>query len=195
MKTAAVLRSEYEAKGAAPAFVKYRQGGSTYYISTLTEFANSEKGFNTLAVILENAGIPCQKSEVNSNDVFFMRDGQIQFPLSARDRFVAEGDGYTLHIWVFSPHLLVGLLIEPNMPKLTLYVDTWESALWVNDGPLEAAQQTNRNSTYNELPLHQGWNKLTLKIGKEDRGRFAASFRCDNNSEFLPQLRVSFIQQ
>lgn len=36
-------------KGAAPAFIKYQSGCSGLYISTLTEFANSEKGFSTLA--------------------------------------------------------------------------------------------------------------------------------------------------
>lgn len=70
LKTAAVLRSENEAKGAAPVFVKYHQGNSTYYISTLSEFANSEKGHATFAGILKNAGIPCEKSEINTNDVF-----------------------------------------------------------------------------------------------------------------------------
>lgn len=192
LKTAAVLRSENEAKGAAPVFVKYQQGCSTYYVSTLTEFANSEKGFNTLAGILKNAGVPCKKSEVNMNDVFFLRDGQIQFPASTRDKFVPQGEGHTLDIWVFSPRPLDDLLIEPNMPKLTLYVDCWESSLLINDKAFKAAQATNRNSTYNELPLLQGWNKLTLRIGKGDKGRFNASFRCANNSEFLPKMKVSF---
>ena len=195
LKTAAVLRSENEAKGAAPAFVKYQKGCSTYYVSTLTEFANSEKGFNTLAAILKNAGIPCEKSEIDSHDAFFMRDGQVQFPLSARERLVAEGDGYTLNVWVFSPRPLDDLLIEPNMPKLTLYVDAWESDLLLNDKNIEAAHKTNRNSTYNELPLLQGWNKITLKVGKGDKDRFAASFRCENNKEFLPKLKVSFVNQ
>jgi beta-galactosidase len=192
LKTAAVLRSENEAKGAAPTFVKYQNWCSAYYMSTLSEFANSEKGYNTLSVILKNAGIPCSKNGADKNDTFFVRDGQIQFPASARDKFVKEGDGYTLDIWVFSPRPLDDLLIEPNMPKLTLYIDSWESSLLLNGKSFEASQKTNRNSTYNELLLHQGWNKLTLKIGKEDKGRFGASFRCDNNGEFLPKLKVSF---
>ena len=193
LKTAAVLRSEKEAKGAGSVFVKYKEGCSTYYVSTLTEFANSEKGFNTLASILKNAGIPCEKGDVNANDVFFMRDGQIQFPVSAREKFISEGEGYTLDIWVFSPRPLDDLLIEPNMPKLTLYIDSWENSVLLNGVNLEPAHKTNRNGTYNELPLHQGWNKITLQIGKGDKGRFAASFRCDNHKEFLSKLNVSFV--
>lgn len=106
-----------------------------------------------------------------------------------------EGDGYRLDFWVFSPRPLDDLLIEPDMPKLTLYVDSWESSLLLNDKNFEAAHKTNRNSTYNELLLHQGWNKLTLKIGKEDKGRFAASFRCSNNNEFISKLRVTVENQ
>lgn len=192
IKTAATVRSEYERKGAAPTFIKYGNGCSTYYVSTLTEFANSEKGFNTLSVILKNAGIPCEKVQVNSNEVFFLRDGNLQFPPSVRDRFVKDGENHTMDIWVWSPRPLDDLLIEPNMPKLTLFMDTWSSSILINDQPYKAAEVTNRNSTYKELPLHQGWNKITLKIGKDDKNRFNAYFKCDNNAGFLPQIRVSF---
>lgn len=195
LKTAATVRSEQEAKGAAPTFVKYQKGCSTYYISTLSEFANSEKGYNTLAVILKNAGIPCKQNEMNTNDVFFIRDQEIRFPISTQNKFVAHGNDYKLNIWVFSPRPLDDLLIEPNMPKLNLFIDTWESALFLNDKEVKATNKTNRNSTYKELMLHQGWNKLTLTIGKEDINRFSAAFTCDNNNEFLSKVKVSFISQ
>lgn len=60
IKTAGTLRSENECTAATPVFVKCQRGNSAFYVSTLTEFANSEKGYNTLAVILTNAGIPYQ---------------------------------------------------------------------------------------------------------------------------------------
>jgi len=192
LKTAAVLRSENERKGASPVFVKYEKGCSTYYVSTLTEFANSEKGYNTLAGILKQAGIQCEKTQASSADVFFLRDGNLQFPVSTREKFEKDGDGYSLVFWLFSPRPLDDLLIEPNMPKLTLFVDTWSSSVLLNNKPYKAAEITNRNSTYKELPLHQGWNKVTLKIGQEDKNRFNAYFKCDNNDTFLPLLRVSF---
>lgn len=192
LKTAAVIRSEREAKGAAPVFVKYQSGASAYYVSTLTEFANSEKGFNTLATILKNAGVKRHKVEANADEVFFIRDGNLQFPPIAKSKFKAKGDKHTLTFWMFSPRPLDDLLIEPNMPKLTLYVDTWESALAINDEPFVAQHITNRNSTYNEIPLLQGWNKVTLEIGAEDKGRFNAHFKCSNNPKFLSLLKVSF---
>jgi beta-galactosidase len=162
-------------------------------VSALTEFVHSEKGFNTLAGILKNAGILCTKREADMNDAFFLRDGRIHFPASTRDKFVPDDKGHTLDIRIFSPRPLDDLLIEPNLPKLALYADCRESALYINDEEFKAAHRTNRNSTYNELPLRQGWNKLTLKIGKGDKGSFTASFGCDNNSEFLPNVKISFV--
>lgn len=79
IKTAGTIRSEYECTAATPVFVKCRQNASTFYLSTLTEFANSEKGYNTLTAILNNAGIAYKKPEVNIDEVFFLRDEQINF--------------------------------------------------------------------------------------------------------------------
>jgi beta-galactosidase len=188
LKTAAVLRSEREKKGAAPAFVKYQN----YYVSTLTEFTNSEKGYNTLALILRQAGVPCAKIDANASGIFFLRDGNLQFPASTKDKFRKEAGEYVVDFQVFSPRPLNDLLIEPNMPKLTLYVDSRQSALLLNGKPYEAADKTNRNSTYKELPLLQGWNKVTLRIGTEDINRFNAHFKCENSNAFLGQLKFSF---
>ena len=84
IKTASTVRSEYECTAATPVFVKYRKDASCFYISTLKEFTNSEKGYNTLGVILKNAGIDCNEIEVKSNEVFFLRDNQLVFPVAAK---------------------------------------------------------------------------------------------------------------
>ncbi len=194
IKTSALVRSEREGTGALPVFVKYQNGNSTMFISTLSEFANSEKGFKTLGTILKQAGIPVVKKENGGTDVFFLRDGNMQFPESTKEKFVKDADGFKVDFWVWSPRPLDDLLIEPNMPKLTLFVDTWSSSIVLNEKPFKAAEATNRNSTYKELPLLQGWNKVTLRIGADDKNRFKAYFKCDNNESFLPQLKVSFVK-
>ena len=55
MKTASLLRSEYECTAPLPVFVK----NGSRYVSTLDDFLSSEKGWNTLHKLLLNAGIPC----------------------------------------------------------------------------------------------------------------------------------------
>lgn len=193
IKTAATVRSEYEGNAGLPVFVKYQQDNASFFVSTLVEFANSEKGYNTLATLLKQAGIPTKEIEKSTADVFFLRDGNLQFPESSKEKFSRDGEGHAVDFWVWSPRPLDDLLIEPNMPKLTLFVDAWESSLMINDIRYEAANVTNRNSTYKELPLLQGWNKVRLHIGNADKNRFKAHFSCTNKADFLPLLKVSFI--
>jgi beta-galactosidase len=55
MKTASLLRSEYECTAPLPVFVK----NGNRYVCTLDDFLSSEKGWNTLHKLLRNAGVPC----------------------------------------------------------------------------------------------------------------------------------------
>lgn len=61
LKTAGLLRSEQETTQALPVWVK----NGNIYVSTLTDFADSEKGFHTLSLILHNAGIPFRVQKMN----------------------------------------------------------------------------------------------------------------------------------
>ena len=193
IKTAGTIRSEYECTAATPVFVRYQNGASCFYISTLKEFTNSEKGYNTLRAILKNAGIDCQEIEVKSNELFFLRDNQLVFPAAVRDKLIKTTMGRTLDIYVFSPRPLNDLLIEPNMPKLTLVVKTKKCQLSINDEVYAAAEKNRYEVTYKELPLLQGWNKISIAIGENDKNEFSGSFRCDNRNEFLPSLKASFV--
>lgn len=193
IKTAGTIRSEYECTAATPVFVKCQQGASTYYISTLTEFANSEKGYHTLSEILKNAGIPYVKPETNIDEVFFIRDEQMVFPVASKGKMHKEGDNWVLEFQVFSNRPLDDLLIEPNMPKLSLEVKAKQRELTINGKIHEAVSHNGRNEViYKELPLQQGWNKLTIKIGIGDKNDFTAFFRCSNQKEFLHTLKASF---
>jgi beta-galactosidase len=191
IKTASTVRSENEQTGATPVFVKYEKAGSSFYISTLTEFANSEKGFNTLSKILENAGIPCQKTSLSTADIFFIRDERIQFPVTIKSKLQNKDDYLELELWVFSPRPLDDLLIEPDMPKLDLLIEARESKLRVNNVSVTKFNRVNKECDYKELPLQQGWNHLVLSIGKKDIHDFKGFFKCDNKKDFLALLKVS----
>lgn len=193
IKTAGTLRSENEAPNQTAVFVKCENGGGDIYISTLTEFANSEKGFNTLAAILKHAGIPVKAKEINPNDVFFVRDGMLQFPASAIDNLVEADGKCTLTFYTFSPRPLDDLLIEPDMPKLTLVVKGGDVTLTLDDKELKSASSNRHETTYKELPLLQGWNKITITVPSANRQDFTGFFRCDNKSEFIPLLKASYI--
>ncbi|MDH6305648.1 hypothetical protein M2459_002115 [Parabacteroides sp. PF5-5] len=194
IKTAGTIRSEYECTAATPVFVKYQHGSSTFYLSTLTEFANSEKGYNTLSSILKNAGINYKKPEISINEVFFLRDEQVNFPVAAKEKMTKDSQEWALEFYVFSPRPLDDLLIEPNMPKLSLMLKAKNRKLFINNEPYSNVSHDGKNEiVYKELPLLQGWNKLVIKIGNEDRDEFSAFFKCDNKKDFLPLLKVAFV--
>ena len=87
------------------------------------------------------------------------------------------------------------LLIEPNMPKLNLFVHAQESSLEVNGTSVKRNILGRKESDYVELPLQQGWNHLILKIGVNDKNDFRSTFNCSNRNEFLETLKVSFENQ
>ena len=191
IKTAATVRSENECTAALPVFVKYAGNNGDLYISTLKEFTNSEKGYNTLAAILKNAGVKCSKPEIEANDVFFKRDGIVAFPSSAKEHLTRTGNGWQMVFYVFSPRPLDDLLIEPNVPKLELEVKAKKAALKIGDVAVAPKQGVNEARFY-ELPLKQGWNKLTIEIGENDRNDFDGSFKCNNNAEYIPLMNASY---
>ncbi|MBD5312635.1 MAG: glycoside hydrolase family 2 [Bacteroides sp.] len=192
IKTAGTIRSENECGAALPVFVKYPGKNGEIYVSTITEFANSEKGFNTLSTLLHNAGIRCERQEIDPNDVFFFRDGTIVLPASSKENLTKTADGWQMVFYAFSPRPLDDLLIEPNVPKLDLEVKCKSGSLKVGDTEVKANQGRNE-VRFNEIPLKQGWNKLTLTVGADDRDGFSGFFYCKNNAEFMPQMKASYI--
>lgn len=192
IKVAGTIRSENECTSARPVFVKLASDKGNIYVSTLTEFANSEKGFNTLSTILHNAGVDCEKQEIDPNDVFFFRDGTIVFPASAKEHLVDNGDDkYRFEFYAFSHRPLDDLLIEPNVPKLDLEIKCSNGKLYVEDVEISGSQ-TNNEAKFKELPLKQGWNKLTVIIDKKDKNNFDGIFSCKNNGEFMPLMKASY---
>lgn len=193
IKTAATIRSENERKGPSPTFIKYEGKCSSIYISTLTEFANSEKGYNTLAKILENAGVECRKTITDIADLFFIRDGQLQFPTSTKNKFKKSPNSMLeVEVWLWSNRPLDDLLIEPNMPKVSLFIESRESNLRVNGKTVKKTVRGRKEAEYMELPLQQGWNYLVLQIDEKDRNDFKGMFTCTNRKEFLETLKAGF---
>lgn len=193
IKTAGTIRSEYECTAPTAVIAKLQEGAATYIISTLTDFANSEKGYNTLRTMLATAGVTCKKLEVNPNEVFFLRDNRLGFPVVTRDRLTPDGEGYRLEFYVYSNRPLDDLLIEPNVPKLTLFLKAKKTTLSIGGVAQKPAKENGRETEYKELPLKQGWNHLVLTVSGEAKTAFEGYFKCDNRAEYMPTLKASFI--
>ncbi len=192
MKTAAVLRSENECTASLAVIARMQHGASTFYVSTLTDFANSDKGFNTLRTMLATAGVACRELQVNVKEVFFLRDNHLVFPVASRDKMSQQGDKCTLDFYVYSNRPLDDLFIEPNVPKLTLKLKATEPQLTVGGKAVKIGWKSNNETEFKEIPLKQGWNKLTLTIPAKCKGGFEAHFKCDNRAEYMPTLKAAF---
>lgn len=192
IKTAGTLRSENEAPAELAVMIKYPTGKGDVYLSTLNEFVNSEKGYNTLNTILTNAGVDVVKREINPNDVFFVRDGLLTFPASTREHLVNNDGRMTFTFYTYSPRALDDLLIEPDMPKLSLKIKGKEVKLSIGGKDIKPVWSNHNETQFNELPLLQGWNELTISISPESKNDFDGTFRCDNKAEFVHMMKAAY---
>lgn len=190
MKISQILRSERECVAPLAVIATKAVGASKVTVLTLTDFANSEKGYKALGRMLRNAGVACREVVKDPAEAFFLRDGKIMFPSCSRKvlKNIAPRK-HTLEFYVFSNRPLDDLLIEPDMPKLMLWMKARGSTLKVGDREIKATRRTDREVEYNELPLQQGWNKLSVTVDG-DRGEFEAELRC-NKQNFLATVKAS----
>ena len=195
MKTAAIIRTENECTAPLAVVATRRVGAAKVRVQTLADFANSEKGYRTLSRMLANAGVKCRTVVSDPAEAFFLRDGKIMFPSVTRKTLknIAPRK-HTLDFYVYSNRPLDDLLIEPDMPKLMLWMKARGSTLKVGDKEVKETRRTDREVEYNELPLQQGWNKLSIVVDG-DRGEFEAELRCNNKPDFLPTVRASLKPQ
>ena len=77
VKTAAVLRSERQAKPAGAAMVECASGKGHILVNTMTQFYNTERGNAVLQTMLKNAGVPLKKMEMASGSGVFDIDGNL----------------------------------------------------------------------------------------------------------------------
>ncbi len=193
LKTAALIRSENECTAPRAVVVKYATGHNNIYLSTLGEFTNTEKGFKTLGAILSNAGVKCKALDINPDEIFFFQDNKILFPRHAAKKMVKAGGKKSLTFYVYSPRPLDDLLIEPNMPKLTMRTGTPDTELTINGKPMAVASKDHNRADFRELPLLQGWNRLEVSMPESvPDDKLQGHFFCDNRADYLPQVRATY---
>ena len=107
-----------------------------------------------------------------------------------------------MSFWVFSPRSLEDLLLEPNLPTVTLNIAAESTAeVWLNGKVIiQGARRGGGNNNNMEngelksepLKLHQGWNQFLVKVTKTNRSWQFSGRLVSNQPEFLPMLESSF---
>jgi beta-galactosidase len=183
LKTAAVIRSENEEKGASAVLVKYQDGYASFYVSTLSRFASSTKGYETLEKLLSGAGIPAKGKKIS--ETLIDNNGMVKIPyLPSRQ----QGNMTQFYFQVWSPRPLDDLLIEPDMPKLDVRIQPEEnSELYINRTKIKGS-----SGIFSAIPLKQGWNTISINVPNSNRNNLSVRFECGNKPEFMQQLKTSF---
>ncbi len=98
-----------------------------------------------------------------------------------------------LSFWVMSSRPLDNLLLEPNVPKLDLKLQTPDAVeVWLNGKSLlQCPASADGTAQVSGLPLQQGWNHFLVRLvhGKGD-DKFQAQLIC-SQPEFLSDLKTS----
>lgn len=183
LKTAAVLRSENEQKGASAVLVKYQNEYTSFYVSTLSQFTSSTKGYETMEKLLSGAGIPARGKKISETLIDSNGMVKVRYLPSRR-----QGNMTQFNFFIWSPRPLDDLLIEPDMPKLDLYIQPEENTeLYVNHVKMKESK-----GMFSAIPLKQGWNNIGINIPNSNRNNLYIRFECGDKPEFMQQLKTSF---
>ncbi|HEV2478313.1 MAG TPA: GDSL-type esterase/lipase family protein [Puia sp.] len=187
-KTAALLRSEREARPAGNVLVSYpvRKGRvELFSIDPETLYKVSRPA---LRHVLEAWGVRPVDSAANANAALNAEGRLVRAMINGAVSSVADGLAdvpapVQLGFWLYSPRSLVNLLVEPDIPTVSLAVrgsTDWQ--LRVNDSPAKPGA----------LPLQKGWNHILIDIRKRTGEALSIQLSSDHRP-FLSTLRSSAI--
>jgi hypothetical protein len=114
------------------------------------------------------------------------------FDLRKDPPFSGPGDDAIAYLsfWVMSPRSLDDLLLEPNVPKLDLQLQTSDAiGVWLNGKSILVNSGSPGSLEAAGLPLQQGWNHFLIRTvhGKAD-DMLQVKFNC-NQPDFLSGLK------
>ena len=97
-----------------------------------------------------------------------------------------------LSFWVFSPISLTDLLLNPNLPKVDLTVETQDSVtIYLNGTSVGTGPEAGGNQTKAKtLPLENGWNNILIRVTRGEKGdeKLKARLNC-NQGSFLGEIK------
>lgn len=101
----------------------------------------------------------------------------------------SENSVVYLSFWVQSPRSLDNLLIEPNVPKLDMTLQSRDAIdLFLNGRSILAHPAGSDNVVVSGLPLQQGWNHFLVRLAyKSGEDTFSAKL-ISNDAAFLESL-------
>jgi lysophospholipase L1-like esterase len=179
-KTGALLRSEREARPAGNVLVSYPVGEGRMELFSIDPATLYKVSKPALRKLLEAWGVRPADSAAGTNAALDAEGRLVRAMANGAVTAVADVAAPTqLGFWLYSPRSLVNLLVEPDIPTVSLMVrgsDDWQ--LRVGDSPAKPGA----------LPLQKGWNHLLIDIRKRTSGELKIQLSSDHPA-FLSTLR------
>ena len=100
-----------------------------------------------------------------------------------------------LSFWVYSPHSLSNLLLEPDLPRLDMYLGADDGyQVFLNNNLIKeninSGGFVSRGQVIKALPLEKGWNHFVIKaIQKAGAWKLAIAFDCDKKA-FMNEIKT-----
>jgi hypothetical protein len=97
-----------------------------------------------------------------------------------------------LSFWVFSPISLTNLLLNPNLPKVDLTVETQDSVtIYLNGTSVGTGPENGGNQTKAKtLPFEDGWNNILVRVTRGAKGDEKLKVRLNSNQgAFLGEIK------
>jgi len=210
LKTAAVYRSEREAKPEGAALIRVQSGKGRLYVSSFDPGQLKSEGETLLRTMLANTGLTLKDIPFNTRRAF-ASDGILERAVFQNERKEEDGkaeagmqgfinfsglpgvrqEDKTVYIscWIFSPRSLVNLLVEPDMPKLSMLVEgQTDIKVYINEKSIPVNGKKLEN-----IPLEKGWNHVLLQFEREEQSRgWRAKVQLDSDKpSFLQQIKSS----
>jgi len=179
-KTGALIRSEREAKPAGNVLVSFTTGVGRIELFSIDPATLYKVSKPALRNVLEAWGLRPADSTANTNAALDAEGRLVRAMVNGSVTAVTDvAAPMQLGFWLYSPRSLVNLLVEPDIPTVSLTVqgsDDWQ--LRVGDSPAKPRA----------LPLQKGWNHILIDIRKCTAGELKIRLSSDHPA-FLSTLR------
>jgi beta-galactosidase len=183
-KTAALLRSEREAKPAGNVLVRYPAGAGSIALFSIDPASLYKVSKAALRDVLEDWGVQPVDSAWNANAAIDAQGRLVRAMVNGVATTALDVPAPAqLGFWLYSPRSLVNLLVEPDIPTVSMAVrgsEDWQ--LRVGDRPAKPGA----------LPLQRGWNHILIDIHKRTNEALRVELSSDHPS-FLSTLRSSVL--
>ena len=184
LKTAAILRSEREAKPDGATLVHTAADKGGVYVLALDPKYLYKVAPDVFKGVLANLGVSSKRNSAAERSLLG-EGGKLNVVAMNRDN---GNYGF----WIYSPRSLSNLLLEPDMPKVNLHLTSSVPVeLSLNDQSMISTDQGVQERTLSAIALEKGWNHVIVRpLNKTGEWKFHMHLSSDNEGFLMREIKA-----